>query len=132
MRFDPRLASKRLSAALGIRPWLSLFVATVFAGLAVRAVAGQPETNAGIHEIAGGLDSGGTFGAPVSLGCIRLNKFQAMMARWWTPRMAKFFVHFELNRYRNFGDPATGNARISQSAELNYSPANDRVRPTDD
>jgi lipoprotein-anchoring transpeptidase ErfK/SrfK len=46
MRFDPRLASKRLSAALGIRPWLSLFVATVFAGLAVRAVAGQPETNA--------------------------------------------------------------------------------------
>ncbi len=86
----------------------------------------------GIHEIAGGLDSGGTFGAPVSLGCIRLNKFQAMMARWWTPRLAKFFVNFEPYRYRNFGDPATGKARTSQSAELNYSPANDRVRPTDD
>jgi hypothetical protein len=34
-------------------------------------------TGNGIHEIAGGLDSGGTFGAPVSLGCIRLNKYQA-------------------------------------------------------
>ncbi len=69
------------------------------------------ETLNGIHQIAGGLDSGGTFGAPVSLGCIRLNKFQAKLARWWTPRQAKFFVHFEPNRYRNFGDAATGRAR---------------------
>jgi len=90
------------------------------------------ETGNGIHEIAGGLDSGGTFGAPVSLGCIRLNKFQAKLARWWTPRQAKFFVYFEPNRYRHFGDAATGKARTSQSAELNYSPANDRVRPTED
>jgi hypothetical protein len=65
----------------------------------------------GIHEIAGGLDSGGTFGAPVSLGCIRLNKFQAKLARWWTPSQAKFFVYFEPNRYRAFGDAATGRAK---------------------
>jgi hypothetical protein len=69
------------------------------------------EPGNGIHEIAGGLDSGGTFGAPVSLGCIRLNKFQAKLARWWTPRQAKFFVHFEPNRYLHFGDAATGQAR---------------------
>ena len=69
------------------------------------------ETHNGIHQIAGGLDSGGTFGAPVSLGCIRLNKFQAKLARWWTPRQAKFFVYFEPNRYRTYGETATGNAR---------------------
>ena len=74
------------------------------------------ETLNGIHEIAGGLDSGGTFGAPVSLGCIRLNKFQAKLSRWWTPRLAKYFVYFEPNRYRNFGDPATGKARGIQAA----------------
>src|SRR5476649_1269909 len=132
MRFDPRLASKRLSAALGIRPWLSLFVATVFAGLAVRAVAGQPETNAGIHEIAGGLDSGGTFGAPVSLGCIRLNKFQAKLARWWTPRQAKFFVYFEPNRYRHFGDAATGKAKGSQSPASYPAPAASFAQATEE
>jgi hypothetical protein len=65
----------------------------------------------GIHEIAGGLDSGGTFGAPVSLGCIRLNKFQSKLARWWTPSQAKFFVYFEPNRYRAFGDAASGRAK---------------------
>jgi hypothetical protein len=69
------------------------------------------ETANGIHEIAGGLDSGGTFGAPVSLGCIRLNKFQAKLARWWTPRQAKFFMYFETNQYRHFGDAATGKAK---------------------
>ena len=69
------------------------------------------ETGNGIHEIAGGLDSGGTFGAPVSLGCIRLNKFEAKLARWWIPRQAKFFIYFEPDRYRHFGDPATGRAR---------------------
>ncbi|HWP24834.1 MAG TPA: hypothetical protein VNL39_00645 [Xanthobacteraceae bacterium] len=77
----------------------------------------------GIHEIAGGLDSGGTFGAPVSLGCIRLNKFQAMLARWWTPREAKFFVYFEPERYRHFGDPVTGKARAQQVAINASSPA---------
>jgi hypothetical protein len=65
----------------------------------------------GIHEIAGGLDSGGTFGAPVSLGCIRLNKFQSKVARWWTPSQAKFFVYFEPNRYRALGDASTGRAK---------------------
>ena len=70
------------------------------------------ETMNGIHEIAGGLDSGGTFGSPVSLGCIRLNKFQAKLARWWTPHRAKFFVYFEPNRYRHFGDQATGKAKL--------------------
>jgi hypothetical protein len=68
------------------------------------------ETANGIHQIAGGYDSGGTFGAPVSLGCIRLGRFQAKLARWWTPTQAKFFVHFEPNRYRKFGVAATGRA----------------------
>lgn len=65
----------------------------------------------GIHQIAGGLDSGGTFGAPVSLGCIRLSKYQAKLARWWTPRQAKFFIYLEANGYRNYGDARTGMAR---------------------
>jgi hypothetical protein len=68
-------------------------------------------TGNGIHEIAGGLDSGGTFGAPVSLGCIRLNKYQAKLARWWVPRQAKFFVYFEPAQYRHFGDAETGRAK---------------------
>jgi hypothetical protein len=71
----------------------------------------------GIHQIAGGLDSGGTFGAPVSLGCIRLNKFQSKLARWWTPSQAKFFVYFEPNRYRAFGDAATGRAKGFRTSE---------------
>ena len=69
----------------------------------------------GIHQIAGGLDSGGTFGAPVSLGCIRLSKYQSKLARWWTPTQAKFFVHFEPNRYRTFGNASTGKARGFQT-----------------
>jgi hypothetical protein len=73
------------------------------------------ETANGIHQIAGGLDSGGTFGAPVSLGCIRLGGFQAKLARWWTPTQAKFFVHFEPNRYRKFGIAASGKARGFQA-----------------
>jgi len=80
----------------------------------------------GIHEIAGGLDSGGTFGAPVSLGCIRLNKFQSKLARWWTPSQAKFFVYFEPNRYRAFGDAATGRAkgfRAPQDPEMEIAAA---------
>ena len=89
------------------------------------------ETLNGIHEIAGGLDSGGTFGAPVSLGCIRLNKFQAKLSRWWTPRLAKYFVYFEPNQYRNFGDPATGKARGTQA--FAYSPAGtDSAPPSDE
>jgi hypothetical protein len=73
------------------------------------------ETANGIHQIAGGFDAGGTFGAPVSLGCIRLGRFQAKLARWWTPTQAKFFVHFEPNRYRKFGVAATGKARGFQA-----------------
>ncbi len=73
------------------------------------------QTLNGIHEIAGGLDSGGTFGAPVSLGCVRLNKFEAKLARWWTPRLAKFFVYFEPDRYRTYGDATTGRARAAQA-----------------
>ena len=69
----------------------------------------------GIHQITGGLDSGGTFGAPVSLGCIRLGRFQAKLARWWTPTQAKFFVHFEPNRYRKFGVATSGKARGFQT-----------------
>lgn len=84
------------------------------------------EPGNGIHEIAGGLDSGGTFGAPVSLGCIRLNKFQAKLARWWTPRQAKLFVHFAPNGYRHFGDLATGKAKGPQTQ------AADWVRPPEE
>mgnify|MGYP003393913546 CR=1 FL=1 len=65
----------------------------------------------GIHQIAGGLDSGGTFGAPVSLGCVRLSKYQAKLARWWTPRQAKFFIYLETDGYRNYGDAKTAKAR---------------------
>ncbi|MBK8008111.1 MAG: L,D-transpeptidase [Rhizobiales bacterium] len=65
----------------------------------------------GIHQIAGGLDSGGTFGAPVSLGCVRLSKYQAKLARWWTPRQAKFFIYLETAGYRNYGDAKTAMAR---------------------
>jgi hypothetical protein len=65
----------------------------------------------GIHQIAGGLDSGGTFGAPVSLGCVRLSKYQAKLARWWTPREAKFFIYLETEGYRNYGDAKTAKAR---------------------
>jgi len=93
-------------------------------------VAGYPGLSGnGIHEIAGGLDSGGTFGAPVSLGCIRLNKFQAKLARWWTPSQAKFFVYFEPNRYRAFGDAATGRAkgfRTPQDPEMEIAAAASR------
>jgi len=71
----------------------------------------------GIHQIAGGLDSGGTFGAPVSLGCIRLNKFQAKLARWWTPTEAKFFVYFEPNRYHAFADAVSGRAKGFRDAQ---------------
>jgi hypothetical protein len=73
------------------------------------------ETGNGIHQIAGGTDSGGTFGAPVSLGCLRLGRFQSKLARWWTPTNAKFFVHFEPNRYRKFGVASTGKARGFQA-----------------
>jgi hypothetical protein len=73
------------------------------------------QTANGIHQIAGGLDSGGTFGAPVSLGCIRLGRFQAKVARWWTPTQAKVFMHFEPNRYRKFGIASTGKARGFQA-----------------
>lgn len=73
------------------------------------------EPGNGIHQIAGGLDSGGTFGAPVSLGCLRLGRYQAKLARWWTPTQAKLFVHFEPNRYRKFGIASTGKARGFQT-----------------
>lgn len=65
----------------------------------------------GIHQIAGGLDSGGTFGAPVSLGCIRLSRYQAKLARWWTPRQAKFFIYLDEAGYKNYGDAKTGRAK---------------------
>lgn len=84
----------------------------------------------GIHQIAGGLDSGGTFGSPVSLGCIRLSKYQAKLARWWTPRQAKFFIYFEPNQYRNRGDAATGMARsFAMPPPLHTSARQDNFTP---
>jgi hypothetical protein len=64
----------------------------------------------GIHQIAGGLDSGGQFGAPVSLGCLRLGRFQSKLARWWTPTQARFFVYFETGRYHTYGMKSDGRA----------------------
>ncbi len=65
----------------------------------------------GIHQIAGGLDSGGTFGSPVSLGCVRLSRYAAKLSRWWIPQQAKFFIYFEEKGYRNLGDAKTNKAR---------------------
>ncbi len=90
------------------------------------------ETGNGIHEIAGGLDSGGTFGSPVSLGCILLNKFQPKLARRWIPRQAKFFVYFEPNRYRHFGDAATGKAKGPQSSASYAASADSFAQATED
>ena len=67
------------------------------------------ETLNGIHEIAGGLDSGGTFGAPVSLGCIRLKSSKPSCPV--VPRLAVLRV-LRAESYRHFGDAATGKARI--------------------
>jgi hypothetical protein len=65
----------------------------------------------GIHQIAGGLDSGGTFGSPVSLGCVRLSRYAAKLSRWWTPQNAKFFIYLTDTGYRNLGDIKTGKAK---------------------
>jgi hypothetical protein len=66
----------------------------------------------GIHQIAGGLDSGGTFGSPVSLGCVRLSRYAAKLSRWWTPQNAKFFIYLTDTGYRNLGDSKTGKAKV--------------------
>lgn len=89
------------------------------------------ETGNGIHQIAGGLDSGGTFGAPVSLGCLRLGGFQSKVARWWTPTQARLFVHFEPNQYRKFGIASTRKARGFQPAQTADAaqPAAEATRP---
>jgi len=86
----------------------------------------------GIHQIAGGLDSGdmNTFGAPVSPGCFRLLPFQSKLARWWTPTQAKLFIHFEPDRYRTFGIAATGKAReFAASHDARNAAAARNVRP---
>jgi hypothetical protein len=91
------------------------------------------QTGNGIHQTAGGLDSGGTLGAPVSLGCIRLGRFQAKLARWWTPTQAKLFMHFEPNRYRKFGVAATGKARGFQTpvpAQVETAAVTERPAPS--
>lgn len=66
----------------------------------------------GIHQIAGGLNSGGTFGSPVSLGCVRLSRYAAKLSRWWTPQNAKFFIYLTDSGYRNLGDTKTGKAKV--------------------
>jgi hypothetical protein len=64
----------------------------------------KAEPNNGIHEIAGGLDSGGAFGAPVSLGCFRLRKYTSIFTRWFTPKGAKLFIHYSPQHYRTRAD----------------------------
>lgn len=91
------------------------------------------QTGNGIHQIAGGLDSGGTFGAPVSLGCLRLGGYQSKVARWWTPTHARLFVHFEPNQYRKFGIASSRKARgfkVAKPAQMEQRPVLAEAAPT--
>jgi len=54
----------------------------------------------GLHELSRGETRINNLGAPVSHGCLRLTRYGAVLARWWTPRGAKLFIHYEAARYR--------------------------------
>ena len=85
------------------------------------------QTANGIHQIAGGLDFGGTFGLR-RVPAICLGRFQAKVARWWTPTQAKVFMHFEPNRYRKFGIASTGKALAASSLQPWRKPSPPRPR----
>lgn len=51
-------------------------------------VAGFKHENSvkGLHELSRGETRINNLGAPVSHGCLRLTRYGAVLARWWTPR----------------------------------------------
>lgn len=54
----------------------------------------------GLHELSRGETRVNNLGSPVSHGCLRLTRYGAVLARWWTPRGAKLFVHYTNAGYR--------------------------------
>lgn len=54
----------------------------------------------GLHELSRGETRVNNLGAPVSHGCLRLTRYGAVLARWWTPRGAKLFIHYTNTGYR--------------------------------
>ncbi|MCL4801099.1 MAG: TonB family protein [Burkholderiales bacterium] len=54
----------------------------------------------GLHELSRGETRVNNLGAPVSHGCLRLTRYGAVLARWWTPRGAKLFIHYTDAGYR--------------------------------
>jgi len=58
------------------------------------------DTVKGLHELSRGETRINNLGAPVSHGCLRLTRYGAVLARWWTPRGAKLFIHYTNAGYR--------------------------------
>lgn len=54
----------------------------------------------GLHELSRGETRINNLGAAVSHGCLRLTRYGAVLARWWTPRGAKLFIHYTDAGYR--------------------------------
>jgi hypothetical protein len=54
----------------------------------------------GLHELSRGETRINNLGSPVSHGCLRLTRYGAVLARWWTPRGAKLFIHYTTAGYR--------------------------------
>ena len=61
---------------------------------------GNDGTVKGLHELSRGETRINNLGAPVSHGCLRLTRYGAVLARWWTPRGAKLFIHYTSAGYR--------------------------------
>ncbi|MGB8436896.1 MAG: cell envelope integrity protein TolA [Burkholderiales bacterium] len=68
-----------------------------------RPVAGFAHDNTvkGLHELSRGETRINNLGSPVSHGCLRLTRYGAVLARWWTPRGAKLFIHYTTAGYRH-------------------------------
>lgn len=58
------------------------------------------DTVKGLHELSRGETRINNLGSPVSHGCLRLTRYGAVLARWWTPRGAKLFIHYTNTGYR--------------------------------
>ncbi len=61
---------------------------------------GHDNTVKGLHELSRGETRINNLGSPVSHGCLRLTRYGAVLARWWTPRGAKLFIHYTTAGYR--------------------------------
>ena len=59
------------------------------------------EEGNGLHEKMGaeGSELLNFIGAPVSLGCVRLNRFASKFLRWFAPRGARFFTRLDAELY---------------------------------